>query len=368
MPASVSSMSDDYPNAGTYRDRHGRERWRFRRAGKTVSLPHQPGHPEFEAAYAAAVEGRAPRRAEIVRHPTAALPRSLKAAWRKVLGDSLEWQQLDAVTQQKQTAIAEAFLTSKVVEGADLIWGDTPIEDLKRRHVKKLLADRSETPHAARHLLVVIRKMILVGLDEDWIESDPTYRLKYRPKTKGWRAWTEDEREKFEKRWPIGTTPRLAYVLALWLGNRRSDVAALEVDAIQGSAIVMRQVKTGRELRLAITPMLREALDATNLAGPTILLTAYGQPFSPKSLTGRMADWTKSAGLPPGCTMHGLRKTLGKLLADSGATTRQIMDTLGHTDIKHAELYTKEAEQERLAKAGMGKVVKFHRGRQKARG
>jgi integrase len=70
-----------------------------------------------------------------------------------------------------------------------------------------------------------------------------------------------------------------------------------------------------------------------------------------------MADWTKSAGLPPGYTLHGLRKTLGKLLAEGGATTREIMDTLGHTDIQHAELYSREAEQEVLAKAGMKKVV-----------
>lgn len=361
-------MRENYPNAGPYSDRHGRQRWRFRRAGKTTALPHQPGHPEFEEAYQAAIEGREPRKADVIRHPDAALPESLKAAWRKVVSDSLEWQQLDAVTRQKQSAIAETFLSSEVVEDSGLLWADTPIADLKRRHVKKLLADRSDTPHAARHLLVVIRKMVLVGLDEDWIEADPTYRLKYRPKMKGWRAWTEDEREKFEKRWPIGTTPRLAYVLALWLGNRRSDVAALEVSTIQGNAIVMRQVKTGRELRLAITPMLREALDAADLTGPTILKTVYGEPFSPKSITGRMADWTKSAGLPPGCTLHGLRKSLGKMLAEGGATTREIMDTLGHTDIKHAELYSKEAEQERLAKAGMNKVVKFHRGRQKARG
>lgn len=361
-------MTDAYPNAGPFTDRHGRVRWRFRRAGKTVALPHAPGHPEFEEAYQAAVEGRPPRKAAIIAHPNAAAPRSMQAAWNLVLRDSPDWKQLNAVTRQKQSAIAEAFLASPIAEGAKVKWGQAPLLDLKRRHVRALLAARSETPHAARHLLVVIRKMILAGLDEEWIESDPTYRLKYRPETKGWRAWTDAEREQFEKRWPIGTTPRLVYVLALWLGNRRSDVAALPVSAIQGNTIVLQQVKTGRRLVLSITPMLREALDATDLDGPTILLTAYGEPFSAKSLTGRMADWTKAAGLPKGCTLHGLRKTLGKMLADGGATTRQIMDTLGHTDIKHAELYTKEADQQRLAKQGMAAVVKLHRSRKKPAG
>ncbi len=358
-------MSQTHPNASPYQDRHGRERWRYRRAGKTTALPGRPGDPAFEEAYRAAVEGRTPRKAEVTRHPNAALPKTLRAAWRIVVTKTTEWQQLESVTKQKQSAIAEAFLERPIAEGVKTKWGEAPLADLRRRHLKALLAERSDTPHAARHLLVVIRKMILAGLDEEWIETDPSYRLKYRPATKGWRAWSDDERAAFEARWPIGTTPRLAYTLALWLGNRRSDVAALKVAAIRGDQISLRQVKTGRELRLSVSPMLREVLDATDLKGPTILLTAFGEPFSPKSLTGRMADWTRSAGLPAGCTLHGLRKTLGGMLADGGATTREIMDTLGHTDIKHAELYTKSANQERLARAGLDKVTLLHQGRKK---
>ena len=361
-------MTAEHPNASPYTDRHGRERWRFRRAGRTVALPHQPGHPEFEEAYRAAVEGRPPRKADVRPLPTAAAPRSMRAAWRTVVTSSFEWKQLDTVTREKQTAIAEAFLDSKIAEGSKTTWGEVPIADLRRRHLKALLADRSDKPHAARHLLVVIRKMVLAGLDEEWIDTDPSYRLKYRPETKGWRAWTDSERAKFEERWPLGTTPRLVYALALWLGNRRSDVAALPVSAIQGDRIVLTQVKTGRDLRLAITPMLQEALAQTDLSGPTILKTMYGEPFSPKSLTGRMRDWTKSAGLPEGCTLHGLRKTLGGMLADSGATTREIMDTLGHTNLKHAELYTKSANQERLARAGLDKVTLLHAANKKANG
>jgi integrase len=58
-----------------------------------------------------------------------------------------------------------------------------------------------------------------------------------------------------------------------------------------------------------------------------------------------MRDWTKAAGMPPGYTLHGLRKTLGKALAEHGATTRQMMDVLGHDNIAHAELYSRDADQ-----------------------
>lgn len=58
-------MTKAHPGASPYRDRHGKERWRYRRAGDSRMLPHSPGHPDFEVAYQAAVEGRAPRPARV---------------------------------------------------------------------------------------------------------------------------------------------------------------------------------------------------------------------------------------------------------------------------------------------------------------
>lgn len=360
-------MTDQHPNASAYKDRHGTTRWRFRRKGKTVTLPGAPGEPAFEAAYQAAVEGRPLPAIEgrVIRLPGGTVPRSMRAAWRLVPTSLPEWQRLEPVTQASQSRIAEKFLDLEVEEGASLTWGEVPMADLRRRHIKLILARMSDRPHAARHLLVVIRRMILVAMDEEWIEVDPSYKVKHRPEYGGWKAWPESARKAYEQRWALGTTPRLAYALGLWLGNRRGDIATLRVDAIHGDKVIMTQTKTGRELVLDITPMLREVLDAADLSGPTILKTAWGEPFSVKSLTGRMRDWTKAAGIPPGYTLHGLRKTLGKMLAEGGATTRQIMDTLGHTAIQHAELYTREAEQARLARAGMKAVTKLVASRKK---
>ena len=91
----------------------------------------------------------------------------------------------------------------------------------------------------------------------------------------------------------------------------------------------------------------------------TVMVTGYGQPFSAKSLTGAMAHWCALAGLPKGLTLHGLRKSLGVYLAEAEASTRQMMDVLGHDDIDHAELYSREASQVRLAVQGMDRVVRL---------
>jgi hypothetical protein len=47
------------------------------------------------------------------------------------------------------------------------------------------------------------------------------------------------------------------------------------------------------------------------------------------------------------------------MLAEAEATTRELMAVLGH-DIAHAELYTREAEQKKLARAAMHKLAKRH--------
>lgn len=295
------------------------------------------------------------------------MPESFRAAWKKVQ-TSPDWLAHDEATKYQNKRLADEFLSLPVVEGCSEVWGDMPMKAFKRRHVKDILARFSATPHKAKHILVVLRKMIVVALDEEWIEVDPTWKLSYRPEYKGWRAWTETEMEMFEKRWKVGSAARTAYAIALWLGNRRSDVARLEWAWFdwKRNSVSLETKKGGKDLVLPITPMLREALEPLPRDKEHVLLNGYGNPFSEKSLTGMMAHWTKLAGMPKGCTMHGLRKTLGKMLAESGASTRQLMDTLGHDDIAHAELYSREADQERLARDGMNKVIAFRKAKKKA--
>ncbi|TIV53940.1 MAG: integrase, partial [Mesorhizobium sp.] len=180
----------------------------------------------------------------------------------------------------------------------------------------------------------------------------------------------------FEKRWPPGTAARTCYGLALWLGNRRGDVAGLRwdqrvtrrvlIDGVErqfdGFNIVQTKNKGrtgGKRLFVPVTPMLAEILEAADRRGETVLLTGYGQPFSAQSLAGAMAHWCALAGLPKGLTLHGLRKSLGVYLAEAEASTRQMMDVLGHDDIDHAELYSREASQVRLAVQGMDRVVRL---------
>jgi integrase len=354
-------VTDAHPNAGSYVDRHGKRRWRFRRGKRVVSLPGEPGEPAFEAAYSAALEGRAVPVATLHHLRTSASPRSLRAAWRTLQTDTMEWKRLGTSIQTAQARIVEKFLLTSVVEGEPLVFGDVEVVNLQRKHIKAILARRSDTPHAAAHLLRVIKKLTAVALDQEWIDHDPTYRLQFRPAYGGWKAWPNEFLDAFEKHWPIGTKARLAYSLALYFGHRRSDVANVRWSDLEIGGSNTVQIKTDKALWIPMHPDLAAVIAATPRVGEYVLTTQYGEPYTAAGLGMRMQEWREAAGVPVGYSLHGLRKTLGKKLAEGGATTRQIMAILGHDDIKHAELYTAEAEQRHLATEGMGKLVSMRR-------
>ncbi|WP_246677201.1 tyrosine-type recombinase/integrase [Mesorhizobium sp. B3-1-8] len=367
-------LKDKYPGLSSYKDRHGTTRWRYRANGRLVTLP-APNDVGFKEAYQAAVEGRKIHKALVITMPGAALPGTFGAAEQR-LKASVKWLAHDESTKFKNSRLIEEFLGLRVVDDHPLTWRDVPVKNLRRVHVEELLGRFIATPHKAKHLLVAIRKLVNVAIRLDWIEIDPTAAVEWRPAYTGWKAWPSEAMQKFEQRWPLGTAARTCYGLALWLGNRRGDVADLRWDQrvtrrvmidgeerqFDGFDITQAKNKTrtgGKRLFVPITPMLAEILDAADKRGETVLVTAYGQPFSAKSLTGTMAHWCKLAGLPKGLTLHGLRKSLGVYLAEAEASTRQLMDVLGHDDIDHAELYSREASQIRLAVQGMDRVVRL---------
>lgn len=365
----------DYPGLSSFQDRHEKTRWRYRSKGRTVALV-APDHPAFEEAYAAAVEGRKTRRAAVVPLPGAALPQTFGAAYRQLVRTA-KWLSYDSATRLKNTRLIEEFLDRRIVPDHATVWRNVPAKSLRRSHVEELLAGFLATPHKAKHLLVAIRKLVRIALREGWIDSDPTHLIEWRPAYAGWKAWRVEAMKQFEQKHPAGTAARTCYGLALWLGDRRSDVARLRWDERVTKTVLIngrtRRVdgfeftqqkgreKKAKKLFVPITPMLAEILDAAPRSDKcaTVLMTAYEKPFSEKSLTGAMAYWTHKADLPAGLTLHGLRKSLGVYLAESEASTRQLMDILGHDDIEHAELYSREASQIRLAVQGMDRVTKL---------
>lgn len=364
----------DYPGVSSMETRHGKIRWRYRKSGqKDVMLPGDPGSEAFDVAYQRVIVGQP---ATVIQHPNAGHPRSLKAAYR-LLKETQEFKALDERSRTRYRQTIERILTLTL---KGVVIGDGPVADLKRSHVKKILAEFAHTPHMERIVLICLRKLIMVAIDAEWIETDPTYKMARNPHTDGHRAWPAEIMEQYEKCWKIGTRQRTAFALALWLGNRVSDVTRLKwshlttkhimidgkVRAIEGFEFVQfKGRKRGRTIFLPMTPMLARELAPLPRDTEAVLVSSKRKPYTDASLTNRMAQWTDKADIPPGYTMHGLRKALGVKLAEADASTRQLMEMLGHSNIAYAELYSREASQIRLAMQAMDKVTEIEEARRR---
>jgi integrase len=135
----------------------------------------------------------------------------------------------------------------------------------------------------------------------------------------------------------------------------RQHIREIVLEGRRSAAIEVTQVKTSRRLLVPIHPALAREIEHAPRNRLTFLLTEKGQPFSPTGFYNLFSDWAREAGLPPGRSPHGLRKAAGRRLAEAGATAHQIMSILGLT-LQTAEIYTRQAEQGRMAVAGMERL------------
>ena len=68
-----------------------------------------------------------------------------------------------------------------------------------------------------------------------------------------------------------------------------------------------------------------------------------------------MRDWCDQAELPER-SAHGVRKAGTTIAAKNGATAHQLMAIFGWDTLKQAEVYTKAANQKRLAESSMHSI------------
>ena len=326
----------------TFLDRHGKRRVRGRRHGVTYYFKSAPGTDGFLMEYQKWLAGQTPH-GEIGAKQTK--PGSVSALI-VLYYKSAEWVVLTAGTRAIYRGNIERFRAEH---------GDKPVRMLERKHVRKMLAEKAATPAAANNLLRMIRVLMRLAVDDGWRKDDPTLGVKsIRMRSTGFHTWTDEEIASFERHWPIGTRERLAMALLLFTAQRRSDVVRMGRQHIKGRAIQVTQAKTGVRLAIPVLPELQAVLDATPSDNLTFLTTSEGKPFNAKYFGEWFTAASRAAGLPKGCTAHGLRKAACRRLAEAGCSANQIASISGHKTLREVARYTAAADQERLAKAAMG--------------
>lgn len=126
---------------------------------------------------------------------------------------------------------------------------------------------------------------------------------------------------------------------------------------VRKGSIFVRQQKTSRPLELPMHPELRTALDAMPGDHMTFL-TLNGRAFKPGDFTGWFARQCRAAGLPAGCSAHGLRKAACRRFAEAGCSASVIASLSGHKTLREVERYVREADQAKMARMGMKAVTR----------
>jgi len=313
---------------------------RFRRNGVSAYLTGIPWGEDFMRQYAAALQGAQPQPSTIGASRT--LPGSINALVVSYYG-SPDFRGLKASTATVRKNIIERFRREH---------GNKPVARLERKHIKDIIGVKSETPQAANHLLKVVRLLLNYAVEIGMIARNPALGMKgYASRGEGFHTWSEAEVAQFEAAYPIGTKERLAFALAIYTGQRISDVVKMGWQHVKDGWIAVRQEKTDTPLMIPMHPELVRMLAAVPRNNLTFLVTDRGATFTAARLSNWFGKRCRKAGLAG--TAHGLRKTAATRLANAGCSTDQIKAITGHRTTKEVERYTRAADQARLAAAAL---------------
>ncbi len=335
------------------RDRHGNLRYYFRRPGKAkIRLRGLPGSEEFMAAYKAAVSNEAPAKVKVEKSFEWLCERYYRSAY---------FQSLEPDTRRRKRAVLDEICNIVGASGKRL--GLAPAAGLKRVHVRQLRDMKASAPEGANFRVKQISALYAWAIQSDLVTVNPAEKVeKLSNGSDGYYTWTDQDVEAFEACWPVGSRPRLAMAIMLYLGVRRSDAVLIgrKHESRDGLSVAFSQFK-GRKKnpKILVLPILepfRAILDVSELGKKTWLETAFGKSYSAAGFGNAFKDWCREAGLPQ-CTAHGLRKIGAVRAAEAGASEHELMAMFGWDNANMARIYTRKAAQKKLAASGAAKLA-----------
>ncbi len=349
----------EYPYLCKDRDRHGNNRYYYRRKGqKKIRIRGKPGTSEFQSAYDAArgaTHNNVPEAAAADLRPKPGTFRWLCTQYFA----STDFTQLDPSTQTTRRRILEHVCHEPIAPDASETFADFPLARMTRKAIRVLRDHKAGLPWAANGRVKAIRRMFKWAIEEEvpGVSVNPARDLSYlKGQPGGYYSWSVDEVSQYEARHPVGSKARLALALLLYTGQRRSDVVLFGRQHLREGWLKFTQQKNRNRkpitLELPVLPVLQEIIDASPTGDETFLATDQGHPFTGNGFGNKIRQWCDEAGLPL-CTAHGLRKAGAAIAAENGATANQLMSIFGWLTLKEAERYTRAAEQKTLAANAM---------------
>jgi integrase len=233
------------------------------------------------------------------------------------------------------------------------------IADVRRRHINAIRDTMAATPRTRElfgRVCSILFNFAIRELDVEMV--NPALLMSRDGVAKSYAAWSDVERAAFEASDPPMHV-MTAYMVALHTGPRRGDIVGLRRSDDLGHALAIGGRKTRNPITVQTHPRLRAYLD-TLPATLTIIADAQGRPVTADRLSKDLRRHLDGLGFPH-LSLHGLRHTAGKMMAEAGCSAHEIAAVLGHESLQMVERYTKKADQERLASAAVVKMQNKNR-------
>lgn len=186
--------------------RHGQLTWYVRKGhGPRIRIKAEYGSEDFWRQYRAALEGAPP--------PS-------KANRANTLGWALEryressaWAGLSNATRRQRENIYRVVTQTA---------GSVMLSEITNETIRSGRERRSAKPHSANNFLKAMRGFFAWAVEAQYISSDPAKGVKLlvgKNDVEGFHTWSQEELDRFEAYWPLGTRERLAFDLLLYTGS-----------------------------------------------------------------------------------------------------------------------------------------------------
>ena len=364
-------MKTVLPYLSRERNRHGTPVIFVRRNGRRIRIREPEGTPAFARAYAEAVEslGLPPSKRPIpesgpVRHPRGTLG-WLGALYFASKGEGGFLDLAPDSQRARRNSLENDCFSVPLSDSDPEPMGNCPLRYLSAQKIKRMI-EAVDGAGARANRRKHLSALCSWGVENNHLSGNPVRDIKAgrRVKGGGYYTWTVSDVQQFlafhSGPAPQSRKARLALGLLLFSGARRQDVVTFGAQHIRtGDWLQYVPKKTLKKRRTAVQkpllPVLKDIIATSPCGASTFLVTDYNKPFTAAGFGNWFRRRCDAAGLPQ-CTAHGLKKAGATLAAENGATTHQLMAMFDWTTPSMAEVYTRAAEQKRLAGDAMFKI------------
>lgn len=234
----------------------------------------------------------------------------------------------------------------------------------------KLRAAHGESMAAA--MMRVWRLLLSYAHDSGWRPDNPALKFRLRSVRPRQVVWTPEQVAAFTTAATAAGRHGLALAveLAYDIGQRQGDIRTLTWDQFTGTgtALVLRQAKTGTPVHAALSPEMAARLTALappadQRRGVLLIQNTRGAPYSLHGFTHEFAKIREAAGLPNTLQFRDLRRTAATEMGEAGATDDELRAMTGHLSRNVVSVYVKptptmaEAAQSKRTRARKAKTA-----------